>query len=605
MNSFDFDLDIALVGGPRLFPWPDHSVEAVSKIFKQSKFKIGWVGGSALSAKGVIPIEPSGAYVIAQDHQKRTHRLRSRAVIIWRSHDPAPPPFLGSECGNWIFGKAFDRLRKDVSPAYPWRGPFVIWGSSFRAYRRAISLLELGLGPVTIIPTVPSWEVLRRRFLILGGQIVPGTVRELRPRPSGIAEVLLAQPNPMILQSRILEAQWLIVDGPFRDQLFYREWYPGSLIYEVHSNEEPDVLKNTLKVVASRILKSLGQNKETEDAQNAKKWIHQSRLYREENKTFQYSGKLLSGAELVRLKKFPGVPPEEKLGIKKASIECFETIACRACEASCPEKAIRLDPHSKLNVDACTGCGKCLTVCPASIPILLQQKSETSPVKLTINWRSPQIPKENELVDMVSRKGEYLGKGRVTGFENGLLETEISSHLMWEARGARLPKRGAENEFQSTQFAEDLKEERVEVFFNGEKRLLMNQITVSQALFETGHWRAEDGLYCQDGSCQRCVIQVEGVRKLACQTKVRKGMTLEFKKNSAKILDSPLVCPCLEIKLNELDLKYSLDSLVDLTKISQGCCRGAVCLSSLESLFAEKLYPLPKVVQRDFPWMEF
>lgn len=52
---------------------------------------------------------------------------------------------------------------------------------------------------------------------------------------------------------------------------------------------------------------------------------------------------------------------------------CLETkgISCRACEDTCPEIALRARPQlgglARIEVDetACTGCGACVSVCPA------------------------------------------------------------------------------------------------------------------------------------------------------------------------------------------------------------------------------------------------
>ncbi|MCP1200507.1 ferredoxin-type protein NapF [Notoacmeibacter sp. MSK16QG-6] len=52
---------------------------------------------------------------------------------------------------------------------------------------------------------------------------------------------------------------------------------------------------------------------------------------------------------------------------------CFEPrgINCRACEDACPELALRARPQRggttriEVNAEACTGCGACVSACPA------------------------------------------------------------------------------------------------------------------------------------------------------------------------------------------------------------------------------------------------
>ncbi|KUF09205.1 hypothetical protein AVJ23_19160 [Pseudoponticoccus marisrubri] len=72
--------------------------------------------------------------------------------------------------------------------------------------------------------------------------------------------------------------------------------------------------------------------------------------------------------EVFDLTRLPAMAAQARIGAG-----CFETqgIACRACEDSCPEDALRLRPQlggtARIEVlDTCTGCGACVPVCPAN-----------------------------------------------------------------------------------------------------------------------------------------------------------------------------------------------------------------------------------------------
>ena len=70
---------------------------------------------------------------------------------------------------------------------------------------------------------------------------------------------------------------------------------------------------------------------------------------------------------------------------------------------------------------------------------------------------------------------------------------------------------------------------------------MRDRIPVSVALFEIGRARPEDVLLCPDGSCGLCHVGVDGVKKLACQAQVHKGMAIMLP--SAEPLTTAPLCP--------------------------------------------------------------
>jgi len=72
------------------------------------------------------------------------------------------------------------------------------------------------------------------------------------------------------------------------------------------------------------------------------------------------------------------------------STQCLATqnISCQSCQDSCESRAIKFDyqlgaiPHPKINLENCTGCGACVSVCPNwAISI----KPELNPLQSGIN----------------------------------------------------------------------------------------------------------------------------------------------------------------------------------------------------------------------------
>ena len=141
------------------------------------------------------------------------------------------------------------------------------------------------------------------------------------------------------------------------------------------------------------------------------------------------------------------LPPAERVRRGAcAVIECVEEIPCNPCEEACPFGAIEIGEEittpPKLDFERCTGCGTCLGVCPG-LAIFLLDLSQGRP-RVTLPHELLPVPEPGEEVELLSRAGEDLGRGKVVGTRRAgttwLITVELPAEgLLWEARAIRRP----------------------------------------------------------------------------------------------------------------------------------------------------------------------
>ncbi|MCM8768633.1 MAG: 4Fe-4S binding protein [Candidatus Omnitrophica bacterium] len=98
-------------------------------------------------------------------------------------------------------------------------------------------------------------------------------------------------------------------------------------------------------------------------------------------------------------------------------IDCPEEIPCNPCETVCSQGAIIIgQPITNLPVTdeaKCTGCGRCIPVCPGLAISLLHYDYSPSEASLTVPYEFLPLPKKGQEVFVVDEKGRYLGKGNI------------------------------------------------------------------------------------------------------------------------------------------------------------------------------------------------
>lgn len=119
-------------------------------------------------------------------------------------------------------------------------------------------------------------------------------------------------------------------------------------------------------------------------------------------------------------KVFPSLEQLEKGPI--AIFECYQNIPCNPCFTACPTGAILpfedLNDLPKLLETKCTGCGICISKCPGlAISIIDYTYSETETL-MKLPYEFLPLPKENEYVIALDRKGDEVCKAKVVKIVN-------------------------------------------------------------------------------------------------------------------------------------------------------------------------------------------
>jgi Fe-S-cluster-containing hydrogenase component 2 len=358
-----------------------------------------------------------------------------------------------------------------------------------------------------------------------------------------------------------------------------------------------------------------------------------------------YQGKWVAVNDSKRIREFSGTPKEEQKKRFIASIECFEEIPCRSCQIACPEEAIQIGRVPRptdlpiLDESKCLSCGICVSACPSSSVVMINEEAEKSVSKLVLPWRGARPWRVGDFASLLNRRGEVLGSARVTQVTEApgisdvhQIEVEVPTHLVWEARAlkhAKIPEVEQDPHLSAVRSLELLhsgqagqQSSRVEITFNGEKRIVRDRIPVSVALFETGQSRPEDTLLCSDGSCGLCQITVDGVRKLACKTDVHRGMAIKTPVKTIPLPGSPgaaflagnadaVLCPCLGITQDQVLERMSQgklqspEAVLSVLHVGQGKCHGQICMGAFKRLLDSQGLEMDQWIDWRFPWSEW
>lgn len=665
MSQFQgFDLrdgafDVIIAQAPHVEPWPTVGARAIATLCSEMGLSVGVFGGETIKVLGVIPEAGTGGSVLAQDAQARIHRLRARAIVRVSSAGVLPKPFPGWRSPGLIPIRTAQKLL--ASSRVRWSPATVILGTGNKALRMGSELIEdgaCGPGEVYCVETASAawgakrfagWEVERRRFEVLGGRILEAEPVSLTEKGPMQYEFRVKDANGV----RVIECARVIGAGPYHDGRPVREYPPASLLFEFEQSAglEPEediegwILEDERgRYLAGRLIRALvpdlGPRKEDLDAvlKQSRSRLKRYLKHREHPFTPAYEGKWIARGDRTQMRAMSGLPQVAQMSRELASIECFEEIACDLCARACPTQAIKIGriPRDGLQIlqeDKCTACGICLAACPSRAIVMVHEPPNRSNAIVVLPWKQGESAHRwsvGEFASLLNRRGEQLGNGRVVEITDlsapwdqtqiHLIKLEVPSHLAWEARGIRPPRQQAVNDPVYLASLQERGDPKVEISFNGEKRLVREAIPVTLALFELGHARPEDTQLCADGSCQLCQVWVDGVKKLACQVRVHQGMAIKVSPEVAPDIaraaptgspgDSPL-CACLGV--TESDVVERLrkgglmtpDAVTQTTRVGSGRCHGQLCTEALRQILINQGMDASRWVDWRFPWVDW
>jgi len=104
------------------------------------------------------------------------------------------------------------------------------------------------------------------------------------------------------------------------------------------------------------------------------------------------------------------MPPAEILAKRPVVVvECFQSIPCDPCAASCPSGAIQ--PFEDINAlpavdyQKCTGCGLCIASCPGLAIFVVDMNYLDSEALIKIPYELLPLPKKEQIVSGLDRAG--------------------------------------------------------------------------------------------------------------------------------------------------------------------------------------------------------
>ena len=111
----------------------------------------------------------------------------------------------------------------------------------------------------------------------------------------------------------------------------------------------------------------------------------------------------------VLSKKDLKLPSKKQLERGVAVIECVQEIPCNPCVDSCPVNAISMKDINALPIadyDKCTGCGKCIGICPGLAIFLIKIKDNRA--LITLQYEFLPIPEVGSKVKALDREGNMV-----------------------------------------------------------------------------------------------------------------------------------------------------------------------------------------------------
>ena len=137
------------------------------------------------------------------------------------------------------------------------------------------------------------------------------------------------------------------------------------------------------------------------------------------------------------------IPTDKQLKKGVAIIECIQEIPCDPCVAICPVESISMKDINdipKIDYDKCTGCKRCVSICPGLAIFVVKLTDEKA--QITLPYEFLPIPKIGDIVKALDREGKSRGDAKVIRVNRSskttVITIEVDKDLAMEVRNIKV-----------------------------------------------------------------------------------------------------------------------------------------------------------------------
>lgn len=137
------------------------------------------------------------------------------------------------------------------------------------------------------------------------------------------------------------------------------------------------------------------------------------------------------------------LPSDDQLKKGVAIVECVQEIPCNPCVAICPVDAISMKDINdlpKVDFNKCTGCKRCVGICPGLAIFVVKIKEEKA--LITLPYEFLPVPKVGDVVTALDREGKARGDAKVIKVnqlgKTTIITIEVEKDLGMDIRNIRV-----------------------------------------------------------------------------------------------------------------------------------------------------------------------
>ena len=137
------------------------------------------------------------------------------------------------------------------------------------------------------------------------------------------------------------------------------------------------------------------------------------------------------------------IPTDKQLKKGVAIIECIQEIPCDPCVAICPVESISMKDINdipKIDYDKCTGCNRCVSICPGLAIFVVKLIDEKA--QITLPYEFLPIPKIGDIVKALDREGKSRSDAKVIRVNRSskttVITIEVDKDLAMEVRNIKV-----------------------------------------------------------------------------------------------------------------------------------------------------------------------